>query len=200
MSSVPEVRPLPSAGAPAPADAHGTGGVPDRHAPGGPVGSSDPFDAPDAAWQRLSPRWVAMERIMVLVHWLPVVVAGVLVTGFAWHWWAAGIVAVVGLGWTLYRWLRVARVFAVWGYAERDTDLYIREGIFVQQLTAVPYGRMQLVEVESGPIERRFGLATVRMVTAAAHTHARIPGLDAERATELRDRLAERGEHLAMGL
>lgn len=159
-----------------------------------------PFDAPDADWQRLSPRWLAMERIMVLAHWVPVVLGAVLVTGFAWHWWVAGVLAVVGTGWTLYRWLRVARVFAVWGYAERDTDLYIREGIFVQQLTAVPYGRMQLVEVESGPIERRFGLSTVRMVTAAAHTHARIPGLDADRATELRDRLAERGEHLAMGL
>lgn len=172
--------------------------------PAGPAGTapagSDVFDVPDAAWQRLSPRYRTLERVMVLVHWVPLGIAAVLVTGFSWHWWAAGVLAVLWAAWTLYRFQRVSRVFAVWGYAERDTDLYIREGIFVRQLTAVPYGRMQMVEVVSGPIERRFGLATVRMVTAAAHTHAVIPGLDADHAAELRDRLSERGEHLAMGL
>lgn len=45
------------------------------------------------------------------------------------------------------------------GYAELDEDLYITRGLWFRRLTAVPYGRMQVVEVESGPIERAFGLA-----------------------------------------
>ena len=40
--------------------------------------------------------------------------------------------------------------------------------------------RMQLVEVESGPLERAFGLATVSLKTASPETGARIPGLSPE--------------------
>ena len=40
----------------------------------------------------------------------------------------------------------------------------------------MPYGRMQLVEVTSGPVERHFGLASVQLHTAAAATDAAHPG------------------------
>ena len=43
----------------------------------------------------------------------------------------------------------------------------------------MPYGRMQFVDVTAGPFERSFGLATVRLHTAAAASDARIPGLEA---------------------
>ena len=42
---------------------------------------------------------------------------------------------------------------------------------------------VQLVEVESGPLERAFGLATVTLKTASPETGARIPGLSPEEAT-----------------
>ena len=67
-------------------------------------------------------------------------------------------------------------------------------------LTAVPYGRMQLVEVESGPLERLFGLASVTLKTASPGTDARIPGLDPAEAARLRDQLTELGEAHASGL
>ncbi len=47
----------------------------------------------------------------------------------------------------------------------------------VQRLSVVPYGRMQFVEITTGPVERLFGLATVKLHTAAAASDARIPGL-----------------------
>ena len=59
---------------------------------------------------------------------------------------------------------------------------------------------MQYVDVTSGPLDRRLGLATVTLHTAAAATDASIPGLLAEEATRLRDRLAALGEARQAGL
>jgi membrane protein YdbS with pleckstrin-like domain len=64
----------------------------------------------------------------------------------------------------------------------------------------VPYGRMQFVDVTAGPLDRRFGLASVQLHTASAATDARIPGLVPDEAARLRDRLASQGEARAAGL
>lgn len=92
------------------------------------------------------------------------------------------------------------RRFRAWGYAERADDLLVRRGVMFARLSVVPYGRMQFVDVTAGPLERAFGLATVRLHTAAAASDARIPGLDPEEASRLRDLLAERGEAQSAGI
>jgi uncharacterized protein len=97
-------------------------------------------------------------------------------------------------------WRFVGRRYGSWGYAERDDDLLVRRGVMFARLSVVPYGRMQFIDVTAGPLERAFGLATVRLHTAAAATDARIPGLEREEAARLRDRLAELGEAQAAGL
>lgn len=94
----------------------------------------------------------------------------------------------------------VGRRFGSWGYAERGEDLLVRRGVMFSRLSVVPYGRMQFIDVTAGPLERAFGLATVRLHTAAASTDARIPGLEREEAARLRDSLAELGEAQAAGL
>jgi membrane protein YdbS with pleckstrin-like domain len=97
-------------------------------------------------------------------------------------------------------WSFVGRRYGSWGYAEREDDLLVRRGVMFARLSVVPYGRMQFIDVTAGPLERVFGLATVRLHTAAAATDARIPGLEREEAGRLRDRLAELGEAQAAGL
>ena len=87
-----------------------------------------------------------------------------------------------------------------WAYCERDDDLLVQRGVMFSRLSVVPYGRMQFIDVIAGPIERAFGLATVRMHTAAAASDARIPGLSQDEAARLRDHLAELGEAKAAGL
>jgi membrane protein YdbS with pleckstrin-like domain len=99
-----------------------------------------------------------------------------------------------------FLWRFVGRRYRSWGYAEREDDLLIRRGVMFARLSVVPYGRMQFIDVTAGPLERAFGLATVRLHTAAAATDARIPGLEREEAARLRDRLAELGEAQADGL
>ena len=94
----------------------------------------------------------------------------------------------------------VARRYAAWGYLEREDDLLVRRGVLVRRTSVVPYGRMQYVDVTAGPLDRRLGLATVTMHTAAAATDATVPGLLAAEATRLRDRLAALGEARQAGV
>lgn len=100
----------------------------------------------------------------------------------------------------IWGWPALGRNWRSWRYLERDDDLLISRGVLWRQLTVVPYGRMQLVEVTSGPLERRFGLARLQLHTAAAATDATIPGLAPAEAERLRDRLTELGEARSAGL
>lgn len=154
--------------------------------------------ADDLEWRTPSPRLLRLRRWEVRVAGLVLVVAAVVVWAF---FTLAGVIslAVVVLGYAWSEWV-VRRRFHAWGYAERAEDLLVRRGVMVRRLSVVPYGRMQFVDVVAGPLERRWGLATVRLHTAAAASDARVPGLLAAEAERLRDRLAMLGESRAAGL
>ncbi|KGM14690.1 membrane protein, partial [Actinotalea fermentans ATCC 43279 = JCM 9966 = DSM 3133] len=94
----------------------------------------------------------------------------------------------------------VPRQVRALGYAERDDDLLIRKGIMFRTLVVVPYGRMQFVDVQAGPLDRWGGIAKVQLHTASPASDAAIPGLPPTEADRLRDRLAERGEARLAGL
>jgi len=111
-----------------------------------------------------------------------------------------GIVAAVVVGVGVVAEGFVQRRVRAWAYCEREDDLLVRRGVLFTRLSVVPYGRMQFVDVTAGPVERSFGLATVRMHTAAAASDARIPGLTEADAARLRDQLAALGEARAAGL
>jgi hypothetical protein len=114
---------------------------------------------------------------------------------------AAGLITVVAcVAVALVEWTLLRGRYRSWGYAERDEDLLIRQGFLFRRLSVVPYGRMQFVDVTAGPIERMYGLATVKLHTAAAATDAKLPGLASAEAERLRDRLASLGEAQASGL
>ncbi|RZU21527.1 PH domain-containing protein [Streptomyces sp. BK239] len=152
-----------------------------------------------AAWTGLPPGLLRMRRLL-LVLWLGLATAGVgvplgLLAGPAWA--AFALLPLAGIGWG---WVVLGRNWRSWRYAERADDLLISRGVLWREETVVPYGRMQLVEVTSGPVERYFGLAGVQLHTAAASTDARIPGLDPAEAERLRDRLTELGEARSAGL
>lgn len=111
--------------------------------------------------------------------------------------WAAAVAALVVFVWAW--WLIGRRVRSI-GYAERGDDLLVTSGIMFRRMVIVPYGRMQLVDVKAGPIDRWMGVTTVQLHTAAATTDATIPGLEPTVAADLRDRLARRGEQRSAGL
>lgn len=156
---------------------------------------------PADEWKRVSPRLrdahryafvlpgaavaaIAVVAVHVLLSWwwLTVLLAAATVVGAVWGWWWA------------------ARHQASWGYAENADDLFVTSGIMFRRLVSVPYGRMQYVDVQAGPVARRFGIAGITLHTASPDTTARIPGLPADEANRLRDRLTELGEAHAAGL
>jgi membrane protein YdbS with pleckstrin-like domain len=150
-------------------------------------------------WRTPSPRLLRLRRVEVAVPAVLVAIFLVVVgavSGSPWAYGGAAAVAVAGL--LLFP--LVARRYRSWGYAEREDDLLVRRGVLFSRLSVVPYGRMQFIDVTAGPLERSFGLASVRLHTAAAATDARIPGLEGDEAARLRDRLAELGEAQAAGL
>jgi membrane protein YdbS with pleckstrin-like domain len=93
-----------------------------------------------------------------------------------------GLVVVVTL-WTLAILPRQARAY---GYQLREDDLVFRRGILWQRMVAVPYGRMQLVDITHGPLDRGFGIAQLKLVTAAAATGVTIPGSASRRRAAAR--------------
>ncbi len=163
--------------------------------------SADLFCPPTETWISLSPRYLTQRRLGAVIGW------GLLAAVAAVPLWIIGaptiiclVVTAVGIAVIIWRLIRQPVIFRAWGFAERDTDLYIRSGVWIQRMTVVPYGRMQAVEVEAGPLQRIFKVASVKLVTASAQSDAVIPGLDPGDAARLRDRLTERGETQAAGL
>jgi membrane protein YdbS with pleckstrin-like domain len=160
---------------------------------------SEPFDPPGEPWVRVSPKLATLRRLLTIGVGA-VLVAGVTVLAAMASTWAAVAVAVLGVGALGWGWVVVGRSVRSWGYAERAEDLLVTRGVLNRQLVVVPYGRMQFVDVTAGPLDRRFGLATVQLHTAAAASDAQIPGLVPAEAARLRDRLAARGEAGAAGV
>jgi len=148
---------------------------------------------------RVSPRLSTLRRLLLVVIGAPVAIAVGVLFGLVVPWLGI-VVGVAGLVGVVWGWLVVGRAVRSWGYAERADDLLVTRGILNRQLVVVPYGRMQYVDVTAGPLDRKFGLSTVQLHTAAAATDARIPGLVPTEAARLRDRPAARGEASSAGL
>ena len=172
--------------------------------PGTSLGGMDSLFRPlGSEWQRLAPRAAPSRALGAAVGGLiwvvPATVAAWLFLGswLAWAPWAVGGFGLAWLVWTTIRGWRWARAF---GYAEREADLIITSGLWSRRLVAIPYSRMQSVQVRSGPLQRLWGLSQVSLVTASIETSATIPGISAEDATSLRDRLIEAGEAQALPL
>ncbi|MFC5997440.1 PH domain-containing protein [Quadrisphaera sp. GCM10027208] len=159
----------------------------------------DPFEPPGVTWTSISPRLATARRIVLVlvlgVPALPLVVAWLLLDT-AWPLLGIVLLAAVG-GWA---WWVIGRQVRAWGYAEHEDDLLVRKGVVFRSMVVVPYGRMQYVDVQAGPLDRRLGIARVQLHTASAATDAVIPGLPPEEAARLRDRLARRGEARLAGL
>jgi membrane protein YdbS with pleckstrin-like domain len=161
--------------------------------------ADDVFDPAGIVWTSVSPALAKVRRTILLsVLAVTAVASAVIATVSGWGWaWALVAFALVGAGWG---WWTIGRQVAAWGYAERADDLLIRRGLMFRELVVVPYGRMQFVDVQAGPLERGFGVAQVQLHTASASSDARIPGLNAAEAARLRDRLASRGQARLAGL
>ncbi len=96
---------------------------------------------------------------------------------------AFGVVALLAVPYVIVKYRR-------WGYRVEDDALALERGVLTVVESSVPYVRVQHVDTQRGPVERLLGLSRVVVYTAGSRgADVSVPGLDAERAKELHDRL-----------
>ncbi|WOP19879.1 PH domain-containing protein [Raineyella sp. LH-20] len=159
------------------------------------------FDGPDVDWHGIDRRWRQLSWLTSGLVALLVGVVLAVVAQLVFGEWLFTVIplVVVALVWG-WNAVLIGRRWPRWGYAETADELWVRHGVMFRALTVVPYGRLQVIDVNAGPLERSFGLATVTLVTASADTDARIPGLPAAEAARLRDVLTSHSDPRRSGL
>ena len=108
------------------------------------------------------------------------------------QWWLLALGALVLLAWSTLEWLR--RTYALEGGALR-----LEEGVLARKLRAVPFDRIQQVDLVRKPLHRLLGVATLRVETAGGGSAAEVD-LDVVTLAEaraLRSRLLQAKARLA---
>ncbi|WP_207492070.1 PH domain-containing protein [Aridibaculum aurantiacum] len=89
---------------------------------------------------------------------------------------------------TIVGWLATRLNYSFSGYAIREQDVLYRSGWFTRRTRIVPLNRVQHVSVQSGPIERKYKLASVSIYTAGAEqADFTIKGITNETAVQVKD-------------
>lgn len=142
---------------------------------------------------------------LVIPHYIRLVVWAALVLG--------------ALSWTYVRWgswwlvpLGAAAAVVLWGlvlvplrvralgWKETDDELVLARGRLRRTVTVIPYGRIQFVDVTTGPVGRALGLKSLAVNTASTSSISKLPGIEAAEADALRDRLAAKARERMSGL
>jgi uncharacterized protein len=89
-------------------------------------------------------------------------------------------------------WRYASARYARTSYALDEAGLRIRRGVFWRTETLVPRSRVQHTDINRGPLDRHFGLATLKVYTAGTRlSSVSLDGLTESRAVELRDILVQ---------
>lgn len=73
------------------------------------------------------------------------------------------------------------------GIALREHDMAYRSGLYWQKTVLLAFNRVQHVEVSSGPLQRKYGLASLKFFTAGGSSvDLKVDGLSRERAEQVR--------------
>lgn len=178
--------------------------VPAQPAPSQPV-SSQPVPAqpvPEPQWVPAASRYLTVRFVHTLSALALPILAGVAlycagaffggpealrIVGLA-------VIAVFGL-WGLWWILTTPRRTRALGYALESNHLMARRGIVFRSMSSMPYGRIQYVDVDSGPLERMCGVARLTVRTAGTTTGTMVLfGIPLNAAEELRADLVRRAD------
>ena len=92
------------------------------------------------------------------------------------------------VGGMLVRWW-TALVWRAWQFRVGAGALHLRHGVLTRRESTIPYHRVQHIDLEAGPLERRMGLTSLILRTASASSDSTVPGIDAGEAEALRARI-----------
>lgn len=152
--------------------------------------ASPPLDD-DAALTRLHPNYAHALRVRTTLTAIPFLI-GALVLESAFRGeglFPSGVIAGPVLLIALALIIRVpARRYNARGYQISADRLRVVRGILFRSDTVVPFSRVQHIDVDQGPIERFFGIASLTLHTAGNHNASvALPGLGEDLAREMRE-------------
>jgi uncharacterized protein len=148
------------------------------------------MDEPEALTP-LDPSYIKVMRIVgAILALVPLIGAGVLEVA---QLLPRGAIIIPLLFLLLYWvWVVPKRRYDRWGYDAGADRLRIARGYLFYSDTVVPFGRIQHMDVDQGPIERRYDLATFSAHTAGTHgSTITLPGLKHADALALRERIRD---------
>lgn len=120
--------------------------------------------------------------VLVLVSGVVVALTTSVVAAIATALVVTGVLGGAGWWWT-------ALVWRSWRFEVGESALHLRHGVVTTRASTIPYHRVQHIDLESGPLERRLRLTTLVLRTASASSDSTVPGIDAEDAEILRRRI-----------
>ncbi|MDJ0770603.1 MAG: PH domain-containing protein [Ilumatobacter sp.] len=146
------------------------------------------------AFESLDPAYLRMRMVAAGAFGAVVAVAALTVALLSSSW-VVGVVGAVLVA--LVALVALARRIEVgyMGFLVREQDVSYRSGVISRAVATVPFARVQHVAIHRGPLDRRFGLATLQMRTAGGSIA--IPGLRVELAERLKQVVADRASELA---
>ena len=148
----------------------------------------------EAQWQHLAPDYARMVLLSGLAFWLPAGAAGLALSALGVIPLSAMLVAAAWLVLLIptllsYPAARVKR------YAIREQDVLFHEGLLWKSTTVIPRNRIQHIQTENGPLERWFGLVTLKCYGAGGQqADLVIPGLEETLGQQLRQYLLNQAD------
>jgi uncharacterized protein len=143
--------------------------------------------------RQLDPRILQVWRVFgglgLLLFLIPVTVVGALLVDGALR--GAIPIATFAL-WALYVWLYPPARYRRWRWQLTPLAIELRYGVLVHRHEAVPYFRVQQIDVAQGPLDRVLHLATLQVTTASASGSVALPGIAAADAPRVRAELLAR--------
>lgn len=135
----------------------------------------------------LDPAFVHLLRIRGAVGGLVLLTIAAAIEAFA----ALPVGLLLLPAFALAGWLALAvppRRYRRWGYAFGGDRLRVVHGFLFHHDTVVPLGRIQHIDVDQGPLMRRWGLAELTVHTAGSHgASVSLPGLRLAEAEAMRE-------------
>lgn len=153
----------------------------------------------DGTLRPLDPRYVNLQQ---QTGWIAAAVLGVIAVpisimsaiAIATTFWAVSMIvasvfgALIFLTWWLIAWPPVSYRYV--SYRVDAEGLEIRSGVYFRSVTTVPKSRVQHTDVSQGPLQRKYGLATLTVHTAGTeNAEVQLPGLPHGIALLIRDHL-----------
>lgn len=140
----------------------------------------------------LHPNFVKALRAAIILASIPFLIIGIVLEAVQILPWAGVILGPIAVL-AVFLILRIPiRRHLARGYDMGADRLRVVRGIWWRSDSVVPFGRVQHIDVEQGPIERYYGIATLILYTAGTHNASvHLNGLEEQLARDMRETIRE---------